>query len=306
MGKILTSIIGCWLLVLAIGCSDSKPTEQQLADHKRDIESWYARRIDNLKSHDGWLNLAGLFWLKEGINSFGSAESNDIVFPEGKIADRAGYFMVKGSIVTLTPFPGSDIPLKKESIVFHPDSAKAISMAYGSLEWFIIRRGDKLGIRLRDLESEDVKNFKGIERYPVDYSWKINAKFEPAAEGETIDITTVLGQASSQPLAGRLVFDVDGKEQKLSATAEGDQLFIVFADATNGKETYGAGRFIYVDSPDSTGHSVIDFNKSYNPPCAFTEFATCPLPPKENRLGVSIVAGEKNYETHGKQTSSTL
>ena len=294
MGKVLR--FGVWSLMFLIGCSEKQPTEQQLADHNKDVEVWYAKRIEDLKGHDGWLNLAGLFWLNDGINSFGSDPANDIVFPSGKIAAEAGYFFVKGQQVTMTPGPGMDL---KETIIFHPDSTRAITVEHNSLEWFVIRRDGKLGIRLRDMESENIRSFQGIGRYPVDYSWRIKARFEPPIDDETIEITNVLGQTTAIPLAGTCVFEVDGKEQRLAATSEGDKLFVVFGDATNGKETYGAGRFIYLDRPDSTG-VVIDFNKSYNPPCAFTEFATCPLPPKQNVLSISIPAGEKNYEHHGK------
>jgi len=299
MGKIL--IIG--FLFLVVACAPKGPTQEQLLSHQQDVEVWYAKRIEDLKSHDGWLNLAGLFWLRGGMNSFGSDESNDIVFPAGKIDPKAGYFLVKGQEVTLIPSPGSAL---KEGIVFHPDSTKAIIQSHGSLEWFIIRRDDKLGIRLRDLESENVKNFEGIERYPVDYSWKLPAKFQPAAAGTKINITNVLGQTTAEDLTGTYTFEVNGQEYSLAATGNGKELFIVFGDATNGKETYGAGRFIYVPRPDSAGNVFIDFNKSYNPPCAFNDFATCPLPPKSNVLPVRIPAGEKNYDHHGKQTSTTL
>lgn len=286
MGKVL-KIIGASCVVLVVSCTSA---EQRLTHHQRDVEAWHAKRIKDLKGHDGWLNLEGLFWLNEGINSFGNDSTKDIVFP----VEVAGYFFVKGGVVTMM------IPPKDEEIIYHPDSTRSLAGYEGSFEWFVIRRGDKLGIRLRNFQSENVKNFKGIERFPVDYSWRITARFKPSIDDETIDITNVLGQTTKAPLAGICVFELDGKEQRLAATREDDKLLIVFGDETNGKETYGAGRFILVDRPDSTGNVVIDFNKSYNPPCAFTEFATCPLPPKQNVLSVSIPAGEKNYDYHGK------
>ena len=310
MGKILTLVLGSGFLVL--GCaSNEKPTQEQLEAHQQDVAAWFDHRVGELKSHNGWLNLAGLFWLKDGINSFGSAESNDVVFPADKIAPKAGYFIVKGQSVTLMPAPGGEIsiygtPVETETVIFHPDSARAIKLLqgsitqHGSLEWYIIRRENKMGIRLRDLESEGVKNFKGIERYPVDYSWRIPTRFEPATPGTMIDITNVLGQTFPDVLAGHYVFEVEGKEYKLEATGDGEELFVVFGDDTNGKETYGAGKFLYVNRPDSTGRAYIDFNKSYNPPCAFTDFATCPLPRKENVLPVAITAGEKSFELHPK------
>ena len=286
-------IIVCCVLCVVSCSTPDKPTQEELNLHKAAVEQWHAERLEDLKSHNGWLNLAGLFWLKDGINSFGSDAGNDLVFPAGKIDPKAGYFLVKDKVVTMTY-----LDTKKDTLLFHADSAKSVSSSRGSLEWFVIKRSDRIGVRLRDLESEQLKTFQGIERYPVEYSWKLPAKFEPAKEGETIDITNVLGQTTAEKLAGTLVFDVDGKEQRLAATGEGAKLFVVFGDATNGKETYGAGRFIYVDKPDSTNVAVIDFNKAYNPPCAFTEFATCPLPAKQNVLAVAITAGEKNYDSH--------
>jgi uncharacterized protein (DUF1684 family) len=298
MGKILMKnfIIGC--LVLVVGCSTKdQPTQQEVDAHQKDVDAWFDNRVNELKAHDGWLNLAGLFWLKDGMNAFGTDEGNDIIFPAGKIAVKAGYFLLKGSEVTMLPEPGSDL---KQATIFHPDSAKATVVTHNSLEWFVIKRDNKFGVRLRDLESDGLKNFKGIERYPVDYSWKVDSKFEAPKDGATIDITNVLGQTTAEPLAGTYVFDIDGREYRLDATGKGKQLFVVFGDATNGKETYPSGRFIYLDRPDASGHVLIDFNKSYNPPCAFTEFATCPLPTKQNTLPIAVTAGEKNYELHGK------
>lgn len=300
MGKVLA-----FLAVVFLTSCGEKITKEQIENHKTDVDAWFAKRVESLTSNNGWLNLAGLYWLGQGINSFGSDERNDVVFP-GDIPAEAGYFMVNGSSVKLVPSVDAEIIVNnqvvtKETTVLYPDSTRAIKQSYGSLEWFIIRREDKIGIRLRDLESENVKNFKGIERYPVDYSWKVKAKFLQSQDGEKINITNVLGQTTAQDLAGTYVFEIDGKEQRLSATREGDELFIVFADLTNGKETYPAGKFVYTELPDTvTGIGFIDFNKSYNPPCAFTDFATCPLPPKENALSVAITAGEKNYSHNEK------
>jgi uncharacterized protein (DUF1684 family) len=265
MGKILNSVlvVSCSLFVAGAGFSSctpgDRPTEQQISDHRKDVETWYNDRVDDLKSHDGWLNLAGLFWLNEGMNSFGSDEGNDVVFPAGKIAGKAGYFMVKGNKVTLIPSKDADItvygqPIDKDLIVFHPDSVKAVKQLqgsvtrHGSLEWFIIRRDDKMGIRLRDLESEAVRNFAGIERYPVDYSWKIKAVFEPATPAATINITNVLGQTTAQELTGIYVFQLDGKEHRLSATGNGKKLLLSSPMPPTGRK-----RILQASSFTSTG-----------------------------------------------------
>lgn len=272
------------------------------AAYEMEINSWHEKRVTSLKGPQGWLNVAGLFWLKEGINTFGSDSRNDIVFPDGKIAGKAGYFLLKQGIVTVDIGPGVDVLSKEERvshlILFHPDSSTNPTLQAGALQWFIIKRDSKYGVRLRDLESAELKKFTGIERYEIEPSWRATARFEKT-EGRTIPITNVLGQTTDQSSPGTLVFNLHGKELKLDALDEGgDEYFIIFGDATNAKGTYGAGRYLYVKKPDPSGKTVIDFNKAYNPPCAFTAFATCPLPPKQNILPIAVSAGEKNYESH--------
>ncbi len=290
-------------LLAATACApkkDSLPAVDPAA-YKAEIDAWHEKRIEELKGAKGWLNIAGLFWLKDGINTFGSDPTNDIIFPEGKIPGRAGFFVLKQNAVTLESANGVDItsngkPVKR-LVAFNPDSARqASSMSYGSLEWFIIRREDKFGVRLRDFKNPALENFTGIERFPVDSKWRIRAEFEKADSTKTIDITNVLGQTSAQPSPGTLVFEIEGNSYRLDALDEGgDEYFIIVGDETNTQTTYGAGRYLYVAKPDAKGVVIIDFNKAYNPPCAFTAFATCPLPPKQNILTVAITAGEKNY-----------
>jgi uncharacterized protein (DUF1684 family) len=303
MGQVLKHIRTTALFCLIVAACSTGEKSLSDEDHRTQIEEWHAKRIESLKSPNGWLNLAGLFWLKEGINTFGAAEENDFIFPKEKIALRAGYFMLKNGIVTLEAEAASEITVKGKPvssfIVFHSDSTAAAPpvMEHGSLQWFVIRRDNQYGIRLRDLESEGVRNFTTIERYPVDQRWRIRARFENAEPGKTIDITNVLGQTTSNPSPGTLVFDIGDEEYRLDAIDEGGpDLFVIFGDATNEKETYPSGRYIYVARADSTGAIVIDFNKSYNPPCAFTPYATCPLPPRQNILPVAVTAGEKKYE----------
>lgn len=289
------------LVAIATACSKPQPgisTDVHLAE----VEQWHSKRIENLKGPQGWLNLAGLFWLKEGMNTFGAAEDNDLVFPSGKIADHAGYFMLRNGTVSIEAGEGSDIQIAEKPVtsftVFHPDSAasKTPRMEHGTLLWFIIERDGKFGVRLRDFESEELSNFHGIERYPVSIDWRIEATLEKAEAGKTIDITNILGQTTPSPSPGTLVFAIDGTEYRLDAIDEGGpDLFVIFGDPTNEKETYPSGRYVYVSPPDEEGRIFIDFNKCYNPPCAFTPFATCPLPPRQNILPVPVLAGEKKY-----------
>lgn len=264
-----------------------------------EVNSWHKKRIENLKKENGWLNLVGLFWLKDGENSFGSAESNDIVFPKGKCPDVLGKFILKDSVVTIIANDEIKILCDKQSITKKEltiDSQGEPSvLEYGSLRWFVIKRGNKYGIRLRDLETDLVKNFGGVKTFPINSDWKLEALFKYYKPAKTIAVPNVLGAIEEEKSPGALYFNKDNIEYKLDVLDGGDSYFIVFADETSGDETYGGGRFVSVPKADSTGKTYIDFNKAYNPPCAFTKYATCPMPPKQNYLKIKIYAGEKNY-----------
>lgn len=295
-------ILDSVVFFLLVGCNSStNETNVDPIAHKQEIDQWHQKRIDELKSETGWLNLAGLFWLKEGINTFGSDKSNDLVFPEGKIAPKAGFFLVKNGVVQMNVMADvkvmKDSLIVREEIIFHPDSVKNTTLTHGSLQWFVIKRDDQVGIRLRDLQSRGVEEFSGIERYDVDPEWRVGANLEVSSTPRRISITNVLGQTTDQISPGTLVFERDGQTYKLDAL-EGnkEELFIIFGDSTNENETYPSGRYLYVKMPDENGKTIIDFNKSYNPPCAFTPFATCPLPPSQNVLPIAIRSGEKNYK----------
>ena len=290
-----------------VSCSTKeKMTPEEVKAYEAEINKWHDKRIEEVKAPNGWLNLIGLYWLEPGINSVGSGENNTIVFPKGTLPEKAGYFLVKDNTVSLTVDKGVDILSNgagiTNGIIFHPDSAKNPQLAFGSLRWNIIKRDTKLGVRVRDLESKALKDFKGVERFPIDPQWKLTAHFEKADSLKTIDITNVLGQTTPQNSPGAIVFERDGKKYKLDALEGKDEFFIVFADATTGKETYGGGRFIYVKKPSEDGNTVIDFNKAYNPPCVFSPYATCPLPPKQNVLQIEIKAGELAYHQEGEHT----
>lgn len=287
------------LLFALIGCTQNKKDNVVSAEYEKTINTWHEKRISDLKADDGWLNLVGLHWLNAGINTFGSGEKNDIVFPAGSIAEEAGYFLVKDRQVTLVVNKGATVSIGQKAvskeIIFHPDSARAPLVESGTLRWNIIKREDKLGIRLRDLASEAVKSFKGIDRFPINPAYQLTGQFEKGDSSRTIDITNVLGQVTAQRSPGTVIFEWDGVKHQLDVLDGKNEFFLVFADATSGKETYGSGRFLYIPKPGADGVVTIDFNKAYNPPCAFTPYATCPLPPKQNILPIEINAGEKNY-----------
>jgi uncharacterized protein len=253
------------------------------ADYSSEIAAWRQAREASLKAGSGWLSLAGLFWLHDGENRFGRDQSNDIVLPDGP--PHAGSFQLRNGEVTVA----MDGSTRK---VAH-DSKDLVQV--GRLKMQVILRGGKFGIRLRDPESEARRNFHTIESYPVNEAWRITARF--VAEPRKIPILNVIGQTEESESPGYAVFQVHGREYRLYPIFEepgAKELFYIFRDLTSGKETYGAGRFFYSALPEN-GRVVLDFNKAYNPPCAFTPYATCPLPPKENRLDLRVEAGEKKY-----------
>jgi uncharacterized protein (DUF1684 family) len=265
-----------------------------------DYEQWYQKRMEGLKNEDGWLNLAGLYWLNEGENTLGSDAANALVFPQ-KAPKKLGILTLKDGKVAFKKQQGVEVQfLNQENVPdFVFQEGKTMTLQYGSFRWFVIKRGPKYGVRLRDLESPNVAHFKGVERFPVNEVWKLTGTFEQPKTPRTIAITDVIGLVSQQPLVGYVIFTLNGKTHRLAATDGGDgQLFIVFKDTTAGHETYGAGRFLYLGKPSADNSVIVDFNKAINPPCAFTEYATCPLPPNENRLPIAITAGEKNYGMH--------
>lgn len=249
------------------------------AGYTDEIRAWREQRERALKAPGGWLTVAGLFWLKPGPNAFGTDASNAIVLPPGSAPARAGVFTFAEGKIAVT--------LEGRTRELRPD---ADQLAVGRLELLPIRRGDRYGIRMKDPESAFRRGFKGLEWFAPREAWRITARF--VAEPRRLSVPNVLGQTEAQPCPGYAVFQLNGRELRVYPTQEGQRLFFVFRDQTAGKGTYGAGRFLYADLPRD-GKVVLDFNKAYNPPCAFTPYATCPLPPGENRLPVRIEAGEK-------------
>lgn len=264
-----------------------------------EIEQWRAQRLASLKSEDGWLTLVGLFWLKEGANSFGSDTANDIVIPTDKAPRFAGTLRLTGGRVKLETRPGVEITAQGKHVAELELQSDAdgtpTGLQLGSLSFHVIRRGDKLGLRVKDRDNPARANFRGLDYYPVEPKWRVAAHFEPYNPPKSLPITNVLGMEDNEVAPGAVVFEAGGQTYRLDAIAEKGEprLFIIFADRTNGQETYGAGRYLYVEPPDAAGRVIVDFNKAYSPPCAFTNYATCPLPPFQNRLPLRIEAGEK-------------
>jgi uncharacterized protein (DUF1684 family) len=258
------------------------------------FEKWKAEQIDDLKKN--WLPLAGLYWLKPGANSFGSDAANAIAFPKGPA--HAGEFDLEGNDVTIKAFPEAGTTLAAKPLIsgkLDPDiSGHASVVEMGTLQFHVIVRGERVGIRLKDTDSAAVRNFHDLMFYPLDMNYRVTAKWVPSDGKETVDVPNVLGDVTSVPVAGTVLFKIDGQEQRLTALGgePSKGLSFVFNDLTAKSDTYPGGRFLESD-PVVDGTVVVDFNRAYNPPCAVTPYATCPLAPKENRLQVAIAAGEK-------------
>jgi uncharacterized protein (DUF1684 family) len=263
------------------------------------IVAWHQKRIQDLKAPNGWVNLVGLLWLSPGKNKFGSAFSNQIIFQHKDMPDQAGTFNWENGTVNWVSQKSvatkMNDSLIQEAILFSATEKQAPQISLGSLRWNLIKREEKIGIRLRDVNAPALKKFKSVPYYPINAKYRVDAVLEKPVSNQLM-ITNVLGQTTAQETPGRLVFQINGVTYKLDALDEGgDELFVIFGDATNEKETYPTGRFMYVPKPDATGHTVIDFNKAFNPPCAFTVHATCPLPPKQNILPIPLKIGEKKF-----------
>ena len=254
-----------------------------------------------LTSDSGWLTLCALFWLKEGENSFGRASANALVLDSASLADTAGSFFLSGERVRFVARPGSGVThdaVAVGSLDLSSDAqGEPTVLASGSLRFFVIERAGHVGVRVRDLDNPRRRNFHGLTYFPVSTDWAVNARFEAYEPAHRLKIVNILGMEQEMPSPGAVVFRKNGREWRLDTVLESPddkELFIMFADATSGHETYGAGRFLYVPLP--AGHGArVDFNEAFNPPCALNDFATCPLPPPQNRLKLRIAAGEKKY-----------
>ena len=257
------------------------------ADYRAAIEEWRRHREAALSADGGWLTVTGLFWLHEGANSFGSAKTAEIGLPPDPALGAGGAFVLTNGKVTLR--------MGGQTRELRPDS-KQDAVVIGSLTMFVIQRGGKYGIRLKDTNSRLRKEFTGLHFFPVNEAYRIRTHLVPDAK--KIPILNVLGQLEDNPSPGYVEFELHGQKLRLTPVEEGPgKLFFIFRDLTAGKETYGSGRFLDTEL-GKDGEVVIDFNTAYNPPCAFTPYATCPLPPKENRLPVRIEAGELKYGNH--------
>ena len=293
--------LATYLMVLVIACliaaCGEGSTDADRAAHEAEILEWRKGRIERLKGPDGYLNLVGLYWLGEEPVRIGSAGDNDIVFPAAA-APRIGTLRPGDEGVLLDVEAGVDVRhegASVQSLLMADDTtAQPVTAMHGSLAWIIIRRDDRFALRLRDYEHPAIAALAPIESYPVDRRYRVTGQLRAFAEPKILDVDTTIEGLGYHPRSpGTIAFELDGQPLELEAYESGELLFFVFADQTTGRETYPAGRFLYARRPDEHGRTELDFNKAYNPPCAFNEFATCPVASPRNRLVVRIEAGEK-------------
>ena len=284
-------------IFLITACSIKNTDRINENEYIQQIENWQQEELKYLKSNkNSPLNLAGLYWPKEGKNNIGSNSQNDIVFPE-----NAPQFIgtITLSEKNITFHSNDEIEVMMDSTIVQSvelqtnKSGKPTVLETGSLAWYIIESGGHYLIRLRDYDSPRMNEFKGFEYYPIDPVWRIKAKFQPFDTIHISNLTTAIGLVRQFKVLGILNFEINGQAMKLNVSERGKKLITLFADETNGFETYGGGRILLIDKPDNNGFTIIDFNKTSNLSCAYTPFATCPMPSKENTLPVRIEAGEK-------------
>lgn len=283
-------------LLLLFACK--QPENQE--DYMASILEWDQKHEASLTAADGWLNLIGLFWFEGEEAVFGSSDQADIVLGRSDFPDSVGRFIIEGEKVYFESFL-DEVKVGGQAnngnnLVF--DSANNVypEITFQNYQWSVLQRASRIGLRVRDLEATEVSEFKGVERYPINTEWRIEAEFIAYDPDRTIPISNVIGQTTETSAPGKVKFTVQNQEFELDALDGGpDQLFLIFADGTSGLETYGGGRYLYIPRADPANKTYVDFNKAYNPPCVFTPYATCPLPPRQNILPIAIEAGHKTY-----------
>ncbi len=293
-------LVGCLLGCAALASAGiQQGTAKAKETYSAELAKWRKQQEVDLKADEGFLSVAGLFWLKEGDNTFGADASCAVKLPTGSTAGVAGILNRHDGQVTLTLNPGVSATLKGQNVTSTPLALDSDRITLGALRFMAIRRGNRIGIRLWDRNCKGYTEFKGLKWYAPNPKCVVKAKFVPYDPPKMVDITNVLGDTQPVPVVGYLEFVLAGKTLRLDAQGTGEGLFINFRDLTSGNETYPAGRFLDAPKPVN-GEVLIDFNRATNPPCAFTSFATCPLPPRQNYLPVAITAGEKTHHPAGE------
>ena len=284
------------------GCTAKKNPAFDAEAYKKGIVAWQTKRAARISAEDGWISLAGLFWLKPGENTFGSDSLNSMVLPHS-VPSKAGSLILRGDSVTLVTKKNSGVKVNDSSVVktrlrSDADSTGTDMVSLGSVNFYVIKRADRVGVRAKDKQSPARLNFAGLRFFPVDTKWRTTGTFTKFETPLKMAIPTVIGTVDTFPCPGEVSFVIGDSTVKLLAMTEQgseDKLYFMFSDETSGRETYGAGRQLYSPLPDSVGNVDLDFNQSINWPCAYTPYATCPIPPSRNHLKIRIEAGEQLY-----------
>ena len=284
------SIVLGALAALALGMPASK-------DYEAKTEAWRVDREKGLKADEGWLTIAGLHFLDEGDNSFGSSHENDIVLRTGP--PHAGLITMREGVVDVAAPNGGALSVDgrevKAARLWSGAGGDRPSIEIGPLSLFCHQSGDRLAVRLRDRESDIRRDFAGLRWFPADESFRVRARYVPHEQQRRMRLPNNLGDIFTISSGGSVAFALGDQELRLLAIEDDGELWLIFRDLTSGKETYPAARYLYADPPDEDGFTIVDFNRAYNPPCAYNPYTTCPLPPPENRLPVRIEAGELDY-----------
>lgn len=323
VGRIIPSAFAPVLLgtLLWVGCGDGPPPPVPVeeAAHREAVMSFHDARVAELSAPDSWLSLIALHWIEEGETTLGADPGNDLVLPGENTAPRVGRVTLQDSTVRFVAEPGvrvlqgvdSTLSLPAGSGAFPPDTTvdspvaeavlgnvgpgQATVLRHGAVNWILVRRGSEFALRVRDNAHPVYEAFSGIDRYPVDPAWRLTARWVP--HEKTVVVPNVLGTASEQSSPAYVEFWVNGDRHVLDVTgdADADRFMMVFADETSGDGTYGGGRYLWFSAPDEQNRVVLDFNLAYNPPCVWSDYATCPLPTRDNRLALRVEAGEKDW-----------
>ena len=297
-------------LLSLVGCEPPPPPPPPPTpeEYRADVEAWQERRVQQLREPDSWLSIVDLHWMMPGDTHIGSDPRMDLILPGEDVLPWVGTLTLRGQgsfEYSLSPDAIREMGEEAPNPFRFRVDADAVPpiMRWGTLSWFVIERFGEYGIRVRDSDSEALANFEGLETFPIDLEWRVMARFDRYDPPRDIPMPNVLDVPSTSTSPGAAVFEVDGEEYRLDVTGEpgARRFFLVFADGTTGFESYPGGRFLSVEAPNEDGWMVLDFNRAYNPPCVFTPYATCPVPPPQNNLTLRIEAGEKMYYGTGHE-----
>ena len=308
----MKKLLALSLLALALSACDRGPSPEEIAKAEREkaqrlayekqVKDWRAQRVQRLTKPDGWLSLVGMHWLEVGNTRVGADADNGTRLAAGP--PHVGVVTLeRDGVVRFAPEADAGITIDGQpaagSVVLASDAdptraATVVAFNKGDASFIVIKRGDRYALRVRDALAPTRTGFPGINYFPIDPAFRLRARFHAKPPGSKIEIVNILSMTEPMDNPGTLSFEKDGKQFTVETVDEGDhRLFLVFADRTSGHESYAASRFLYAEYPDKSGYTTLDFNEAYNPPCAFTPYSTCPLPPAQNRLDLAVRAGER-------------